>query len=85
ARMAGLPPETRNYVPHITLARLRNVSPFAAAEYLARYGGFFTVPFEVSRFVLFSSRPNQGGGPYLVEEGYPSRDRLYAEDGEAAA
>jgi len=85
ARIAGLPPETRNFTPHITLARLRNVSPFAAAEYLARYGGFFSAPFEIGRFVLFSSRPNQGGGPYLVEEGYPSRDRLYWEDGEAAA
>jgi RNA 2',3'-cyclic 3'-phosphodiesterase len=85
ARMAGLPPETRNFVPHVTLARLKNVSPFAAAEYLARYGGFFSAPFEVSRFVLFSSRPNQGGGPYLIEEGYPSRDTFYGEDGEAAA
>ncbi|MBI4723591.1 MAG: RNA 2',3'-cyclic phosphodiesterase [Rhodomicrobium sp.] len=85
ARIAGLPPETRNFVPHITLGRLRNVSPFAVAEYLARYGGFFTGPFEVSRFVLFSSRPNQGGGPYLVEEGYPSRDMAFDEDDEAAA
>jgi RNA 2',3'-cyclic 3'-phosphodiesterase len=85
ARIAGLPPEKRNFMPHVTLARLRNVSPFAVAEYLARYGGFFTAPFEVSRFVLFSSRPNQGGGPYLVEEGYPSSDMAYGEDGEAAA
>jgi 2'-5' RNA ligase len=85
ARIAGLPPEKRNFMPHVTLARLRNVSPFAAAEYLARYGGFFTTPFDVSRFVLFSSRPNQGGGPYLVEEGYPSSDVAYGEDGEAAA
>jgi 2'-5' RNA ligase len=85
ARLAGLPPEKRNFVPHVTLARLRNVSPFAVADYLARHGGFFSAPFAVSRFVLFSSRPNQGGGPYLVEEGYPSRDMAYIEDDEAAA
>jgi RNA 2',3'-cyclic 3'-phosphodiesterase len=85
ARIAGLPPETRNFLPHVTLARLRNVSPFAVAEYLARHGGFFSAPFTVSRFVLFSSRPNQGGGPYLVEEGYPSRDMAHGEDDEAAA
>jgi RNA 2',3'-cyclic 3'-phosphodiesterase len=85
ARLAGLPPETRNFVPHITLARLRNVSAQAVAEYLARHGGFSSAPFAVSRFVLFSSRPNQGGGPYLVEEGYPSRDAAFGEDGEAAA
>lgn len=85
ARLAGLPPETRNFVPHVTLARLRNVSPFAVADYLARHGGFFSSPFQVSRFVLFSSRPNQGGGPYVVEEAYPSWDMSYAEDDEEAA
>jgi 2'-5' RNA ligase len=85
ARVAGLPPETRNFVPHVTLARLRNVSPFTVADYLARYGGFFSTPFSVNRFVLFSSRPNQGGGPYLVEEGYPAHDMAYEDDAEAAA
>ncbi len=85
ARLAGLPPETRNFVPHVTLARLRNVSPYAAAEYLARHGGFFGVPFTASRFVLFSSRPNHGGGPYLVEEGYEAWDTAFGEDDEAAA
>jgi RNA 2',3'-cyclic 3'-phosphodiesterase len=85
ARLAGLPPETRNFVPHITLARLRNVSPYAAAEYLAGYGGFVSAPFEVNRFVLFSSRPNQGGGPYIVEGDYPARDNAYGGDGEEAA
>ncbi len=85
ARIAGLPPEARNFVPHVTLGRLRNVSPYALAEYLARFGGFFTQPFEVRQFVLFSSRPNQGGGPYLVEEGYPSCDMSFDEGDEAAA
>lgn len=81
ARLAGLPPETRNFVPHVTLARLRNVSPFSAADYLARYGGFIASPFQVRRFVLFSSRPNHGGGPYVVEEDYISRDFTHVNDG----
>ena len=34
-------------------------------------GGFFTGPFAVDRFVLFSSRNSTGGGPYIVEEAYP--------------
>jgi RNA 2',3'-cyclic 3'-phosphodiesterase len=85
ARLAGLTAETRNFVPHITLARLRNVSPFAVAEYLDRHGGFRAGPFTVSRFILFSSRPNQGGGPYLIEDRYPSRDGVFVEDDEAAA
>ena len=73
ARRAGLPPETRNFTPHITLARLKDTKPGAVAEYLSYYGGLFAEPFRVSEFVLFSSRANQGGGPYVIEECYPSR------------
>jgi 2'-5' RNA ligase len=29
------------------------------------------MPFQVSRFALFSSRASVGGGPYIVEEAYP--------------
>jgi 2'-5' RNA ligase len=83
ARIAGLPPETRNFTPHVTLARLRNTRPQAVAEYLSRQGGLFLPPFTVSRFVLFSSRPNTGGGPYLVEEAYDARDAAYADDAAA--
>lgn len=68
ARLAGLAPETRNFTPHITLARLRDTRPRALAEYLSIYGGFGCEPFRVNRFVLFSARANQGGGPYLIEE-----------------
>ncbi len=71
ARLAGLPPETRNYTPHMTLARLRDARPKAVAEYLSYYGGFATEPWLVGRFVLLSSRANHGGGPYVVEAAYP--------------
>ena len=73
ARIAGLPPEPRNFTPHVTLARLKDSRPTAVAEYLSYFGGFLSEPFRVSRFVLFSSRANQGGGPYLIEECYPFR------------
>ena len=71
ARNAGLPVETRNFMPHVTLARLNNTKPHLLADYLSYFGGFFAEPFEVERFVLFSSRSNQGGGHYLVEAAYP--------------
>lgn len=71
ARLAGLEPETRNYSPHITLARLQNTRAQAVAEYLSYFGGFMTEPFEISRFVLLSARAIHGGGPYVVEETYP--------------
>ncbi|HZQ14891.1 MAG TPA: RNA 2',3'-cyclic phosphodiesterase [Pseudolabrys sp.] len=67
----GLEPEGRKYIPHVTLARLREASSHDVAEYLAARGYFRTSPFKVSRFVLFSSRASVGGGPYVVEASYP--------------
>ncbi len=71
ARLCGLPAETRNFTAHVTLARLNNTKPQLLADYLSYYGGVFAEPFEVTEFVLFSSRANQGGGPYVVEAAYP--------------
>ena len=67
----GLDPEGRKYTPHVTLARLRDLSSFEVAEYLSARGVFRAPPFKVSRFVLFSSRASVGGGPYVVEAAYP--------------
>ena len=67
----GLEPEGRKYTPHVTLARLRYSSNSQVAEYLAARGLFRTPAFQVSRFVLFSSRASVGGGPYVVEASYP--------------
>ena len=67
----GLDPEGRKYTPHVTLARLRDVSSREVADYLAARGFFRTAAFPVSRFVLFSSRDSVGGGPYVVEAAYP--------------
>jgi 2'-5' RNA ligase len=74
ARSAGLPPEPRNYKPHVTMARLKGASSESVATYLERQGGFSSEPFEVSRFVVFSSRASVGGGPYVVEAAYPLDD-----------
>lgn len=70
ARMAGLSPEPRAFKPHVTLARLRHGRPEQVARFLERNGRFRLPPFTVERFVLMSSRPNVGGGPYAVEEAY---------------
>jgi 2'-5' RNA ligase len=67
----GLEPEGRKYIPHVTLARLRESSHRDVAEYLSARGLFRTTPFTVPRFVLFSSRDSVGGGPYVVEASYP--------------
>ena len=67
----GLEPEGRKFMPHVTLARLRDSSSHAVADYLSARGYFRTAPFRISRFVLFSSRNSIGGGPYVVEASYP--------------
>lgn len=67
----GLAPESRRYVPHVTLARLRGTSAGEAAAWLAAHGQVRIPSFDVDRFVLYSSRSSVGGGPYLVEEAYP--------------
>lgn len=74
ARHAGLEPESRKFIPHVTLARLRNVSASDTARYLENKGHVALTPFSVTRTVLFSSRPGGGGGPYHVEEAYAASD-----------
>jgi 2'-5' RNA ligase len=67
----GLPPETRKFTPHVTLARLRGAASRDIAGYLTLRGGFAAAPFPVERFVLYSARNSVGGGPYVVEAAYP--------------
>jgi RNA 2',3'-cyclic 3'-phosphodiesterase len=69
-RRLGIPPESRKYTPHVTLARLRGAPGIAVADYLS-HRGFLSRRFTADRFVLFSSRDSVGGGPYIAEEVYP--------------
>jgi 2'-5' RNA ligase len=67
----GLAPEGRKFVPHVTLARLRESSSRQVADYLATRGPVNGLSFPVDRFVLYSSKSSVGGGPYVVEAAYP--------------
>lgn len=69
-RRAGLEPEARKFVPHISLARLRGTSAIEVADLIHHMGQFVPLEFTVRRFVLFSSKASVGGGPYLVEQSY---------------
>ena len=73
ARAAGLEPEARSFKPHVTLARLKGTRPEAIAPFLGSRAALKLPPFTVERFVLFSARPNVGGGPYVVEAEFPLR------------
>lgn len=79
ARAAGLAPESRAFKPHVTVARLKHANASAIARVLGRIGAYRSKPFLVGRFVLFSSRPKIGGGPYVVEEVFPLRGGEFAD------
>lgn len=70
-QMIGLPPESRRFTPHVTIARLRGATGPGVAGYLGSRGLFHPGSFTVDRFVLYSARDSRGGGPYIVEEEYP--------------
>ena len=69
-QVLGLEPEQRKFTPHVTLARLRDPDLRSVQHFLAAHSLYKTRLFEVAHFVLFSSRPSRGGGPYAVEESY---------------
>lgn len=79
ARLIGLPPEARNYTPHVTIARLRGTRLNEVAQFLENFGDFQSEWFEVDHFTLFSSRSNRGGGLYAVEANYPLNQYEYEE------
>ena len=70
-RRMGLPPETRKFTPHVTLARLRDTSPYHVANFLGLSSHLPPMRFVASEFLVLSSRASTGGGPYIVEAAYP--------------
>lgn len=71
-RRAGLAPEPRKFVPHVTLARLRReATPEAVAMYLSQAPLFAPLRFSATEVVLYSARDSTGGGPYVAEAAYP--------------
>ena len=72
ARLAGIgvAREKRAYVPHLTLARLKNTPLSRVEQYMELYSDFSSDPFNVDEFVLFSSTLRPGGAVHEVEEVY---------------
>ena len=66
---AGIAPEGRAYLPHITLARLgRSAGPIG--PFLAGAGGLSSPPFTVEDFCLFESSLTPDGALYTIVELY---------------
>jgi RNA 2',3'-cyclic 3'-phosphodiesterase len=74
ARSLGLGAPEHPFKPHITLARVRYARASALARFLAETSALTLPPIPITEFVLLSSRPGRGGGPYALELAVPLGD-----------
>jgi RNA 2',3'-cyclic 3'-phosphodiesterase len=68
----GIAPEKKNYLPHITLARL-NQGSGDLAHFMAREGGLSSPAFAVTHFCLYASTLTRDAAIYTILERYPLR------------
>lgn len=68
---AGTERERRKFIPHVTLARLKNAPVDRVGRYLEEHGLFACAPFEVREFHLYSSFLARSGAIHTIEESYP--------------
>jgi 2'-5' RNA ligase len=67
----GLVPEGRKYLPHVTLARLRDAPVSRVQDFIARNSPFHAGPWAVDHFVLYQSRLGRTGAEYEALAEYP--------------
>jgi 2'-5' RNA ligase len=71
-RRAGIKGDDRQFMPHITLARLdRDVSPERVAGFIGANSLFRAASFRVEHFTLFSSVLGRSGPTYHAEAEFP--------------
>lgn len=68
---AGLPPERRRFLPHVTLARLDGCTEEKLAGYLQSNNLFRVGPVEIADVTLFSSQLSKEASVYTAEVAYP--------------
>jgi len=73
-RRLALPrPRAQRFLPHVTVARLRDVPMKRFAEYARDHHELAAEPFGVDEFVLFSSTLKPAGSEYRREAIFPLR------------
>ena len=70
---SGLPPETRKFTPHVTLARLKGTPRGRVMDYLTDHALFASSSFDVRGFILYSSQLTANGSIYRAEKAYQLR------------
>jgi 2'-5' RNA ligase len=71
----GLPPEKRNFQPHVTVARLNNTPHEWVANFLAQNALLRTPTFTVEEYHLVSSQLSSKGAVHTKEYSYPLIDK----------
>jgi 2'-5' RNA ligase len=67
----GLPPESRKFAPHVTLARLHNPAIGPLRDFLAANAQFRADPLPVAGFSLIASFQTKSGAVYEDQADYP--------------
>lgn len=67
---AGIAPEGRKFVPHVTLARLKD-APVARVQHFIAGHSPLRAEFAVDQFILFRSHLGRGGAEYEALAEYP--------------
>lgn len=63
-RLAGIDVAYKKFVPHVTLARLHDVSRDHLGHFIEAHNLFRAGPFEVSEFLLYQSQKSKDGHHY---------------------
>jgi 2'-5' RNA ligase len=70
-RRVGQAQDAHKFIPHVTLARMRNPETGKVMEWLAHNALYTSAEFQVGAFRLYSSRLTSDGSIYRVEQDYP--------------
>jgi RNA 2',3'-cyclic 3'-phosphodiesterase len=63
-RRLGLKPETRAFIPHVTLAKVNGFSPAELMDFKVSLGVIKLPSLYVPSFSLYGAKDKTGGGPY---------------------
>ncbi|EQA35693.1 2'-5' RNA ligase [Leptospira inadai serovar Lyme str. 10] len=69
-RRYGFSVEKREYIPHVTIGRLRDVAQDKVMIYLNEFESIDFPAFEVSEFHVYSSRSGSEGPIYRIEDSF---------------
>jgi 2'-5' RNA ligase len=72
-RRVGQPQDAHKFMPHVTLARLRNPELDKVREWLVDHALSTSAEFTVDAFRLYSSKLTSDGSIYAIEQEYPLR------------